>query len=256
MDSYRSYIICTTSRSGSTLLCKLLSQTGVAGEPNSYFHRPSVSSWASKFDLPRGASATQEEFLQAVVKATRERGSAGTGVFGLRLMRKSFDFLMEQLDILCPGLANDAERFEMAFGRTLYIHLTRSDKVAQAVSLIKASQTGLWHLASDGSELERTAPPRPPSYNAGEIARNVAELTAHDEEWVRWFERERIDPVLVGYDVLSDDPKGTVAGILNRLGLDAAAAREISPGVAKLADETSRAWIERYRAEGAQGRTD
>ncbi len=32
-----SYLVCATPRSGSTLLCKLLGQTGVAGHPEEYF---------------------------------------------------------------------------------------------------------------------------------------------------------------------------------------------------------------------------
>src|SRR3954470_5825583 len=33
----RSYLVCATPRSGSTLLCHLLDQTGVAGHPEEYF---------------------------------------------------------------------------------------------------------------------------------------------------------------------------------------------------------------------------
>src|SRR5690349_19289466 len=33
----RSYLVCATPRSGSTLLCRALSQTGVAGRPEEYF---------------------------------------------------------------------------------------------------------------------------------------------------------------------------------------------------------------------------
>ena len=43
MAKYESYVLCTSPRSGSTLLCKLLAATGVAGNPDSYFHRPAVS---------------------------------------------------------------------------------------------------------------------------------------------------------------------------------------------------------------------
>src|SRR3954469_3299609 len=33
----RSYLVCATPRSGSTLLCRALAQTGVAGRPEEYF---------------------------------------------------------------------------------------------------------------------------------------------------------------------------------------------------------------------------
>ena len=70
-----------------------------------------------------------------------------------------------RLDGLFPGLPSDAARFERAFGKPLYLFLSRGDKVGQAVSRLKAEQTGLWHRAADGSERERSAPPRPPAYD-------------------------------------------------------------------------------------------
>jgi LPS sulfotransferase NodH len=37
MTPLRSYLVCATPRSGSTLLCHLLDQTGIAGHPEEYF---------------------------------------------------------------------------------------------------------------------------------------------------------------------------------------------------------------------------
>ena len=39
-----------------------------------------------------------------------------------------------------------------------YLHLSREDKLAQAVSDLKAEQSGLWHVFTDGSERETTDP--------------------------------------------------------------------------------------------------
>lgn len=251
MAEYNSYIICATPRSGSTLLCKLLSATGVAGKPNSYFHQPCISAWLKSLDLTPEKSVTKHEVLREVLNAVRQKGTADTNIFGLRLMRKSFDFLMEQLDLLYPNLASDTDRFNAAFGRTLYIHLTRSDKLAQAISLVKADQTGLWHMAPDGTELERMAPPQEPTYDAAQIQQQMLELTAFDSTWANWFETEKITPLRVTYEALAADPAGNLAYILDRLGLDSNVARGVEPGVAKLADQTSRNWAERFRTENA-----
>lgn len=67
------------------------------------------------------------------------------------------------------------------------MHLTRRDKVAQAVSYVKAQQTGLWHAAPDGTELERLSPPQEPAYDASEIRTRFEEVTAHDHSWERWL---------------------------------------------------------------------
>lgn len=255
MTRFTSYIICATPRSGSTLLCGLLSATGLAGKPASYFHLPSVASWSEDLDLMLPRDAADDAILRATLIAIQRAGTANTGVFGLRLMRMSFDFLMTQLATLHPGLPTDAARFHAAFGRTLYIHLKRDDTVAQAVSRVKAEQTGLWHKAPDGTEVERLAPPMPPSYDAAEISRHVQELTDYNRDWNNWFDQESIDPLRITYEQLATDPAATVARILRRLGQDAKAAQWLKPTVAKLADDISQNWVARYKAEHSAGGT-
>lgn len=249
MAKYQSYVICTSPRSGSTLLCKLLAATGISGNPNSYFHNPSIEDWMRSLDVSLDQNTAERDVLGAIFDAVRARGTNHTGLFGLRVQRKSFDFLMQKMTILHPGLNNDAERFEAAFGNTLFIHLTRSNKLEQAISLVKATQTGLWHKAPDGTELERASSPKEPVYDAAEIALHLANLTALDEDWKNWFANEKIDPFHLSYDALSAHPAEALARILEALELDSAAAEGISPGVAKLADSTSRDWQERFLAE-------
>ncbi len=249
MARYQSYIICTSPRSGSTLLCKLLAATGVAGKPGSYFHNPSVSQWLTDYDLHPKSNATDREVLNLIFDEVRQLGTADTGMFGLRVQRGSFDFLIRQLALLHPDCSSDVERFHAAFGNTLFIHLSRANKLEQAVSFVKATQTGLWHQAPDGTELERLSAPQEPAYDRELIARHLSELSALDDEWAAWFGAADAAQLKITYEDLSADPGAVLRDVLEALGLDAAAADGVSPGVAKLADETSRAWIERFQAE-------
>lgn len=246
---YKSYIICTSPRSGSTLLRKLLAATGKSGNPNSHFHVPSLTGWLESYDLQRTDFGSDHETLSAIFAAAQKRGTGDTGMFGLRLQRGSFDFLMQQMEILYPDQQSDFARIQTAFGPTLLIHLTRANKLDQAISRVKATQTGLWHKAADGSELERLSPPQEPYYDAGEITRTLAELSALEDAWTVWFERENLQPLIVSYDALSSDPANVLAGILEELGLDPDLARDVSPQVAKLADATNRDWAKRFLAE-------
>jgi len=246
---YKSYIICTSPRSGSTLLCKMLAATGKSGNPDSHFHNPSLSGWLQAFNLAKDNFASDHDAMSAVFDAARQRGTGNTGFFGLRLQRGSFDFFMQQAGILHPGLNSDIERIEAAFGRTLFIYLTRANKLNQAISRIKATQTGLWHRAADGTELERLSPPQDPVYDADEIARRLAELAELDDAWKVWFDQEKLQPMQITYDELSKGPSGVLANILDQLGLDRELALGISPPVAKLADATNQTWAERFLAE-------
>ncbi len=246
---YRSYIICTTPRSGSTFLCKLLAATGMAGVPDSYFHRPSVERWLQSQGLKRADFATEETALAAVFASVRRAGTRDTGLFGLRMQRGSFDFFLRQVARIYPDAPDDAARLEAAFGPTLYVYLTRRDKLAQAISRVIAEQTGLWHRAADGSELERLSDPKPPTYDAEAIANSLAELSSLDATWTKWFEQSRIRPLRVTYEDFALDPAPTLAIVLKALGRDPALAEGIVPPTARLADATNQAWATRFRAE-------
>ncbi|TGV76889.1 Stf0 sulfotransferase, partial [Mesorhizobium sp. M00.F.Ca.ET.158.01.1.1] len=139
--------------------------TGTTGDPHSFYRRQDVSEWAQDWGLPDRDTMGEREFQLAYLNAAIGAGKGDTEIFGLRLMRENLDELSAILDQVYPGLESDTARFERAFGRVLYIHLSRENKLAQAVSLVKARQTGLWHIAPDGTEIERVGPAREPHYD-------------------------------------------------------------------------------------------
>ena len=76
-------------------------------------------------------------------------------------------------------------------------------------------------------------------------------MQAYDQGWEDWFKAERIEPVRITYEELSADPGETLRLVMGRLALDPEIANEITPGVKKLADETSRDWATRFANEQA-----
>ncbi|MEL7299452.1 MAG: Stf0 family sulfotransferase [Pseudomonadota bacterium] len=246
--SETSYVICTTPRSGSTMLCGLLRSTGVAGWPESHFHRPALGSWLADHGLAQEDYASDAAACEAVFAAAIERGKAGGDVFALRLQRDSFPFFFETLARLVPDRAGDAARFEQLFGQTRFIHLFRGDPVDQAISRLRAEQTGLWHRRADGSVLEQEAPTLPPGYDRAEIEAHVTAITAQNDAWMRWFAREGIMPIQVRYEDLAAAPKKTLHDLLAALGLDAGRAEAAQVQTARLADVTNRAWRQRFDA--------
>jgi len=249
VHKFDSYVICTSPRSGSTLLCNLLAATAVAGNPASYFHRPSISAWLREFELVSESSWSERQVLERIFSAAIDKGSLNTGMFGVRVQRSSFEFLAQKLAVLYPEHSSDLRRFQAAFGRTAFIHLTRLNKIEQAVSYVRAEQTGLWHVASDGTELERQSAPGESTYDPGAIKAVVDEVTIYDNQWKSWFVEENIVPLSVTYESLSDCPNETLRQMLDYLGLDTEAASGIVPGVAKLADKINGIWVERFRCE-------
>ena len=249
MKHTKSYIICATPRSGSTLLCDLLADTGVAGRPDSFFRRQSIPWWAHHLNLSVAEWGDEHEFDRSYLTAVQQQGSGGTQVFGMRLMWESVGALSKRLELHYPGLPSDSARFRTAFGPPFYVHLSREDKIAQAVSLLKAEQTGLWHVAADGTERERVKPGQAPVYDAQGLSEQVAELEGHDAAWASWFARQKIQPVRITYEALSTEPLTTLAIVLTALGQDPTIAGTVEPRTAKLADSESREWAARFRTE-------
>ncbi len=247
----RSYVICTTPRTGSTLLCKLLAATGVAGMPDSHFHVPSIERWLTVYQLDESAFDSRKDALQAIFELALARGMASADIFGLRMQRGSFGFFMEQLSFLSPNLASDVERIESVFGPTTFIHLSRPDRVGQAISRVRAEQTGLWHRHADGSEMERSAPPGQPQYDAKEIARHVEELTELDAAWERWFEEQKLEPLRLTYGALSANPQKELSRVLVSIGCDQSLAHQVETPTRQLADHESELWKQRFLGEHA-----
>lgn len=236
------------------MLCDLLTRTGVAGVPESYFRRESVPYWVKELTVPlEGGQQNPEvspQITGAYLDAIKKVGTSANGVFAARVMWESLPTLLCRLAQLYPDSPDDQARLRAAFDPLRFIYLSRQNKLGQAASLAKALQSGLWHRNADGSELERLAPEQPASgYSFELMDRCYRESCADDRAWQDWFEQQGISPLCLTYEALATDPQGVTAKTLTYLGLDPAIADKLSPGTAKLADDESRAWIARYRRE-------
>lgn len=247
--TFKSYVICTSPRSGSTMLCKLLAATKVAGNPGSLFHKPSIDAWLDYYGLDAAAFASRRELLDGVFEAAKARGKGDTQVFGFRLQRGSFSFFMEQLQFLHPDKASDVERIQAAFGPTLFIYLSRRDKLDQAISYIRAEQTGLWHRRRDGTDLERQEIRREEGYDPDAIRSQMATFSEFNVAWRSWFDAQSVVPLEVSYESLSREPKKQLERILDALGADGSIAYGIAMPTAKLADKINRQWRERFELD-------
>ena len=229
----------------------MLAETGVAGHPKSYFHNSDLGEWASYLGVSPSAGMDELGQIRLLVDAAIEQGTTNTGLFGLRLQRHSFDFFFRQLRTLCQDEPTDKARFEAVFGRTLFVHLTRPDKLSQAVSYVKAQQSGLWHRAADGSELERLSPPADPVYDFAALKDCRDQFIQFDRDWNDWFAEQAIEPLRLSYDDLCADPQTELKRVLTALDLPPSAANPVQPGVAKLADSINADWIKRFQDQAA-----
>jgi len=135
-----SYLLCGTPRTGSTLLCGLLTSTGVAGRPESYFREPDEHAWARRLGVPVAGDGSLD--YRSFVRAVRIAGSTPNGVFGARVMWGTMQRIVEGLD--AAPRRHDLDVLVDTFGPLRLVHLRRDDAVGQAVSWARAEQTGYW----------------------------------------------------------------------------------------------------------------
>ena len=234
-----SYWLCTTPRSGSSVLGDALAHTEVAGRPTEYFNR---RFWPDLFKRFGVTAAT--DYLERVVAET----ATPNGVFGTKVMldedmAPTFDALRERLGK--PDLS-DAEAVARTFPNLDFVYLTRRDKVAQAVSYCRAQQSGVWRRYHGGEP----EPEGDAAFDYGAVHAQVQALTLREARWQMFFSDLAARPHTVVYEDLVLEPEKTVREMLAFLGL------EPPPGwslprlpMERLADDTSKRWAERYLAE-------
>jgi LPS sulfotransferase NodH len=265
MTPMLSYLVCATPRSGSTLLCHALDETGVAGHPKEYFEALSRSGLPRRpheyFDPHRHANIverlafrempdgqaepnplwhpdTYDQYLDWAL----EQGTTPNGVFGSKLMwgyLGDFAQLLRGID----GMAGRPlpELLARAFPGLRYIQITRENKIRQAVSLWKAVQTQSWKR--EPGEQQRAVEL---VFSFRAINYLVRLLTAHDASWDAYFLGLGYEPLKVTYEELAESTDEVVRRVLDHLGIPAPADLIVqAPGLSVQADEVSELWVRR-----------
>jgi len=245
MGHIDSYLICSTPRTGSTLLCGLLASTKVAGRPESYFRKPDEQLWAARWDIVRSSDGAFErsDFIRAALAA----GTTDNGVFAARIMWGTLDHLFDTLgSVYSASRGGDSDLLNLVFGHTRFVHLYRDDVLAQAVSWHRAEQTDVWHRTD---QAESKQPEQEPRFDFDEIRKFMQTIEEHNSAWRAWFTSVGIHPHTVRYEDLDADPVGVAREILDFLGLKLPSGHPIKARHRRLADDLNAQWIDRYRAE-------
>ena len=231
----RSYVLCGTPRTGSTLLCSLLYSTGVLGRPESYFREPDEVAWATRFGLATEGGRVRD--YRAFVIAALSAGTSNNGVFGVRIMWGSLGRMMEGLGQV-PGRP-DLPILERALGPLTFVHLRREDTAAQAVSWCRAEQTGYWQ---QGDSITQK-----PHQDIARTRQLMETIRNHDAAWQAWFDAQGVEPHTVTYEQLVGDRLRVVQGIAAELAVELPSNWRPQSPHRKQADELNRAWADALR---------
>jgi LPS sulfotransferase NodH len=227
----RSYIVASTPRSGGTLLCAKLWQTGVMGAPTEYLGYPS-GGFARKM-AARLTPSSPADYLTKVLA----RRTSKNGVFGAKVYFKDF----------IEGIGQSAEVLSLLSPVT-YIYMDRRDKLAQAASMAQA-------LLTDGSASTHRQPPVASRYDRDLISKYLGLLERGRLSWTRWFEANSIVPFVVTYEDMVADPIRAVCSIVELLGAQDDEPDEVRhlPEIDEQSDGSATTWAARFACELQRG---
>ena len=245
--SPRTYVIAATPRTGSTLLCRGLWDTGLVGAPKEYFNPTQLRDWEMRLGTPAsrllhfplrgparifaGFRGWTSERLGAHWQRVRKRRSGASGWCGLKLHRHHRERFFEGVDL------------ESLLGEVRWIRITRRDRLAQAVSWSRARRGGPW---ASHQRLRL-----PPIYSERHVATCRTQLEAQEAAWdAELAERQVLS--LVYEDLVDDWAQGirAVLGWLDVPGADAVAVP--APALERQADPQNARWIARFEARSAE----
>ena len=239
-----SYTIWFTQRTGSTLLCKALEATQIAGVPGEWLY-----TWIGEQHV-RNADELQNRLWRS--------GSTANGIFGLKhsFHEPHFTNLVEIFRHFpgCP--ANEPNRvrvWEHALPNHRHIFMTRRNKVRLAVSWWKAIKTQEWHRLAG---VPSRAAQQPDAYSFEAINPFYSECSMREAGMQDFFSEGGIVPLTIVYEDFIQEYESTVRRVLEFLELEADTINISPPSLAPTANDLSEEWVQRFREELQQGWTN
>ena len=225
-----SYAILTTPRSGSNYLCDLLDSTKIAGHP-----REDLRLAAQELSLHCNFN-----YLKLLHSLMQYR-TTDNGVFGTKLI-SHFLFELQQSKPDFPQIFKSIDKF---------ILLIRKDKVAQAVSLVLAQKTEVWHLYGNANNLDYRS-----KLDNIEIDRQLLDdveqkyhfINRQEDRLRTLLANNQIDPLEVIYEDILEDTPLQVNRILDFIGIvkPDSYIMQIESGIKKMPSSISQEIIRQY----------
>ncbi len=220
---HRTIIICTHPRSGSTLLGEALHFARGLGNPLEYFHvgfRPALAErWAADNITDYAAAVTAHR--------TDPGGTLSVKLFWRDVMDLANEIDPERYAGLYSSQPDEtsvetyraiAALLTPFFPQPSFVHLTRSDRIRQAISAVAATDTGRWrHIP----QVDDRAPSRPPSFELDRIESLIAYSDFCHGHWRNFFAAIGASPHMMTYEGLAANYNAAVTAALRYLGSDA-----------------------------------
>jgi LPS sulfotransferase NodH len=237
----RSYMVCATPRTGSYLLCDLLKQTSVAGQPTEYFSSGYQNYWSSFWAPPSYA-----DYLRRIVAL----GTGMNGVFGVKAHPRQFRyFARQESGRETTTRLQERQALDRWLPDVRYLWLRRRDVLQQGISWVRSMQTNIWWDAAEAPAPYDRPTPEALRFDFELISAAQARMRAEDRMWAEYFEVNEISPFVLWYEDLAADRYGCLRRVLDALGLfEEAGAQTPTPTLRRQGDIVTERWAQRYPA--------
>jgi trehalose 2-sulfotransferase len=235
------YLVCATPRTGSYLLCDLLSQTGFAGRPTEYFSAGYQAYWS-----PRWQVTGYADYLRRI----RAAGTGPNGVLGVKAHPRQFKHFVRQASGVAElPLEEHCNVVEAWLPNCRYVWLRRRDERRQAMSWAKSMQTNVWWDASEAPAPFDEPTPEAIRFDFAFLEHALARMRFEDRMWGEYFDASGTEPLTIWYEDLAADPVAILGRVLDFLGL-AEPARAFVPATSfrRQTDSTTERWLSRFNA--------
>lgn len=229
------YFICSSPRSGSTLLSEALRATERAGYPIELFDPNPKNTEQIRAILAAGVG----DYLIPAIKAA----TTPNGVFGAKLhwyqfveMRRQVARAQDQLDD-ADVMTFFSERFE----DLKFVRLRRRNRIAQAISYYRARSTRVYSVRTDQAAPSPDVIPY--SYEA--IAHYLSLIEQNEAGWDHFIDESEISALEIWYEDFVSNYEATIRDVLAYIGVVEVQAIP-SPRLSKQADDKSSQWEARF----------
>ncbi len=246
MKPSKSYRIWFSQRNGSTVLCKALEQTGIAGLPGEYLNVMEFESLAKKYGVNSYTDLRDQLW---------KLGTTNNGVFGMKhsMHTTRFDRIIAELDRLKGSNSKNESPYSLLdaiFPRCKHIYLTRRNKIRQAVSWWKAIKDNIWHLQTH----EQHIPVEDffeQNYDFAAILHLFKEANLRECVMQEYFSQREILPLTLVYEDFVQDLGQTLRQVLDFLEIEYPpnAYDNLKMPLQRTANIYSEKWVQRFRME-------
>lgn len=218
-------LVASIPRSGSTIFCETLWETGVLGAPMEYLAIPNRTGLYNRLG--------SKDWVDYWNKVKRVRTS-DSGVFTSKIFSANLVEIAKEHKDLYPLIKP-----------THIVFLTRDDVNRQAISFSRAVQTGAWFANAKSRRDEE--------YNVEQISHYVKDINNQKLFWEDVFVKIGVNVLRLTYEQFLADREGVANSVVDFLGEKPDPSKRIAlPTIDVQRDEQTEQWLTKYLTEAQE----